>query len=275
VPAPPLACSVRGCGLPLDRFGRAYRCARGHAFDLARTGHLNLLQPQDRRSATPGDSRALVDARTRVSEEGVERRLIDAVVECVSTLALPPGAVVVDLGSGVGACLTRLAERLPITGIGIDLSVVAAERAARRSPHLTWIVANVDRRLPLLDRSVDLVLSINARRHPDECARVLVPRGRLLIAVPAEDDLYELRAAVLGRTIPRQRLDAVLKAHASSFSVVERWTIRDRQRLEPPVLLALLRSTYRGARSREAERAAALSALDVTMAFEIALFEVR
>ena len=36
----------------------------------------------------------------------------------------------------------------------------AATYAARRHPSLWWIVANADRRLPVLDASVDLVLSV-------------------------------------------------------------------------------------------------------------------
>ena len=44
-----LACSVRGCGRPLEKNDRALVCARGHSYDIARSGYVNLLQPQDRR----------------------------------------------------------------------------------------------------------------------------------------------------------------------------------------------------------------------------------
>ena len=81
-----------------------------------------------------------------------------------TALELPSDAIAVDLGSGsrrdAGPTLAAIA---PISGIGIDLSVAAAEFAARRFPSLTWIVANADRRLPLQDASVDLVLSIHGR----------------------------------------------------------------------------------------------------------------
>jgi len=55
-----LACSVRGCGLPLTRRDRALVCSAGHAFDIARSGYINLLQPQDRRSLVAGDSKTAV-----------------------------------------------------------------------------------------------------------------------------------------------------------------------------------------------------------------------
>ncbi|MFM7296933.1 MAG: putative RNA methyltransferase, partial [Planctomycetota bacterium] len=60
---PPLACSVRDCALPLRRESRRFVCERGHSFDIARSGYLSLLQPQDRRSLEAGDARETVDAR--------------------------------------------------------------------------------------------------------------------------------------------------------------------------------------------------------------------
>ena len=65
--------------------------------------------------------------------------------------------VAADLGCGSGELLGALAAARDICGAGIDLSTAAVERAARRYPALTWVVANADRRLPLLDASVHLV----------------------------------------------------------------------------------------------------------------------
>ena len=150
-------------------------------------------------------------------------------------------AVVVDLGSGSGEALDALSRRRPISGIGIDLSVDAAHHAARRFPALTWIVANADRRLPVLTGSVDLALSLNARRNPAECARVLKAGAYLLVSVPAPDDLIELREQVQGAPIARDRSSGVLADHASHFALVERTVARQRQRLEREALLELLR----------------------------------
>src|SRR5882762_1394841 len=148
----PLACTVRACGLPLTRGGRAWTCPRGHAFDVARTGYVNLLQPQDRRSNAAGDRTKAVDARARLLARGIGRALVDETVRRAAALEVgdePPA--VVDLGSGSGDVLGELASVRRVAGIGIDLSTVAAEHAARRFPDLTWVVANADRRLPLLD----------------------------------------------------------------------------------------------------------------------------
>ena len=89
-----------------------------------------------------------------------------------------------DLGSGSGELLAAITMARHVEAIGIDISAASAEHSAKRYPHVTWLVANADRRLPLIDRSVQVVLSLHARRNPEECARVLAPDGALLIAVP-------------------------------------------------------------------------------------------
>ena len=105
-----LACSVRGCGLPLTRRDRALVCSAGHSFDIARSGYVNLLQPQDRRSLVAGDSKAAVDARAALEQAGVGRAIVDAVIHTTAALLLPADAIVIDLGSGSGEMLGGLSQ---------------------------------------------------------------------------------------------------------------------------------------------------------------------
>ena len=272
VPLPPLSCTVRGCGLPLERRGRAWHCPHGHSFDIARSGYVNLLQPQDRKSPAAGDSREAVEARALLLAAGIGRGVIDTVAYALNALELAPQAVVVDLGAGTGEALGVAASQRPLTCVGIDLSTAAAEHAARRFPSLTWVVANADRGLPLTDRSVDVVLSLNARRHPAECARVLKRAGALIVAVPAPDDLIELRELIQGTGVERERTDALVSEHAPWFALRERATTRERRTLQRGHLLALLRSTYRGARVSASARIEALEQLEVTLASDVCLF---
>jgi 23S rRNA (guanine745-N1)-methyltransferase len=264
---------VRGCGLPLTRRGRALVCSAGHSFDIARSGYVNLLQPQDRRSPVAGDSKAAVDARAALEQAGVGRAILDAVVHTTAALLLPADAIVIDLGSGSGEMLGGLTEARPISGIGIDLSVAAVELAARRFPSLTWVVANADRRLPLQDGSVNVVLSIHGRRNPSECARVLRASGVVIAVLPAPADLIELRTVVQGEGVERDRVDAMLAEHATTFRVVERLPIREQITLEREALLYLLRGTYRGARFKMSERVEAMERMDVTLSAEMCVLK--
>jgi 23S rRNA (guanine745-N1)-methyltransferase len=267
-----LACSVRGCGEALTRRDRAFHCPNGHTFDLARSGYLNLLQPQDRRSRAAGDSAAAVDARARLLARGVGASILAAIVARAASLDLPADPVVVDLGCGAGDALAALAARRPIHGIGIDLSTAAIGRAVKQPGGATWVVANADRRLPLIDARVDLVLSLHARRNPEECARVLGPGGFLLVAMPAPDDLIELRERVQGARVARDRAHAVIDEHAPAFHLVTRETVRERHTLPGPLLRELLAGTYRGARTSAHAPMASLTELDVTLASDVLLF---
>jgi 23S rRNA (guanine745-N1)-methyltransferase len=231
---------VRDCSRALKPTARALACAANHSFDIAKSGYVNLLQPQDRRSSEPGDSRAAVEARERCLAAGLSASLEHELARI--TRSLPPAEplIIADIGSGTGDLLASLARVRPIDGHGVELSSFAADRAARRVPALTWLVANADRRLPFRDQSIDLLLSIHAPRNPSEFARVLAPTGRLFVAVPAEDDLIELRAAVLGEGQRIDRVAAVLAELELHFELLERATLRERRVLARSLLLDLL-----------------------------------
>ena len=270
---PPLACTVRDCGLLLERRGRTYACARRHTYDLARSGYLSLLQPNDRRSPTPGDSRDAIVARGRLLARGIGASVLARVADRAVT-GLNEGAVVADLGSGGGEALALIFDRARVTGIGIDLSVSAAEQAARRYPHLLWVVANADRRLPLLERSIDVIVSLHGRRNSPECARVLATGGRLIVAFPAADDLQELRAHLHGEATVRQRGEAVIAEHDQHFAVTHREISRERHHVDGDTLHDVLHGTYRGARTSASPRLASLPAtLDLTVSTEIVEFQ--
>ncbi len=269
-----VACTVRECGLPLNRGERTWTCRAGHVYDLARSGYVNLLQPQDRRSPAAGDSKEAVEARARLLASGVGRTILDAFVKMALGLSLAPGSVVVELGAGAGEGLGQLASQSPIDGVGIDLSTAAASQAARRFPRLTWVVANVDRKVPIVDRSASLVLSLHARRNPAECARILAAR-HLLVAIPAADDLIELREAVMGDGMLRDRVEGVVAEHASLFDLEGRRTVRERKVLAREALVDLLHGTYRGARTSAVERVRALVPVEVTVASDLLLFSRR
>jgi 23S rRNA (guanine745-N1)-methyltransferase len=270
-----LACTVRDCGLQLERHDRAYVCPRRHSYDIARSGYINLLQPQDRRSLTAGDARAVVGARARLFAAGIGRSLVDAARQRFESQRRSRDAAVADLGSGSGDALAACLANSPATGVGIDLSVAAGRHAARHHPALTWVVANADRRLPLIDNRLSFLLSLHGRRNPAECARVLVPNGLLLVAVPAPDDLIELRSLVQGKGIERLRVEAMLKDHEGLFKPVERFSSREHHKLSRESLLDLLHCTYRGARTSASAHVAQLATMDVTIASDCVVFQRR
>jgi 23S rRNA (guanine745-N1)-methyltransferase len=273
-----LLCPVRGCGEALTRGERTYACPRGHSFDIARSGYVNLLQPQDRRSLAAGDSKEAVAARRRFLAAGHEAPFVAALRERLAELGLPARPAVLDVGCGTGFHLAALAGMAAAVGSeahGLDLSVPAIEIAAREHPEAIFVVANADRFLPYAPGSFDLALSLTARRPGPELRRVLRPTGVLVVAVPGADDLAELREAVLGEGILRDRGTAVEEALAGDFTLASRSLIRWRAELDAAAVQDVLAATYRGARTRERERAAELGGLVVTLSRDLLVFRPR
>jgi 23S rRNA (guanine745-N1)-methyltransferase len=267
-----LSCTVRGCGAPLTRLERAYTCARGHHFDTARSGYVNLLQPQDRRSNSPGDTREAVEARRALLNEGFGSALTASLVQAVERARIPSGSAVADLGCGEGTHLAALVERFGLDGCGVDISALAADAAARRHPTITWVVANADRRLPFTDASLALVVSVDGRRTADEIARVLAPEGVFLIAVAAEDDLAELRVAVLGAADAPDRAAGVIADMGASFDLVERTLAREKRTFDAQGLSRIAASTYRCGREKERAKLAQIDRLAVTSSHHVLMF---
>jgi 23S rRNA (guanine745-N1)-methyltransferase len=267
-----LVCPVRGCREPIVRGGGRVACPRGHAFDVARSGYVNLLQPQDRRAARPGDSAEALAARRRFLAGGLETPLMG---EIAGLVQLTPDDAALDVGCGEGEHLAALVARSGCEGHGLDISVAAIDAAARRHPRLHWVVANADRLLPYADASFRLVQSITGRKNAGEFRRVLRDDGVLLVVVPAADDLVELRAAILGEGVLQDRVGPTVEAVAPFFTLERHERPRRVVRLDADAGRDVMAASYRGLRAGQRARLAALGTLDVTLARDALVFRPR
>jgi len=252
-----LLCPVRNCRTPLVREERRLLCARGHSFDIARTGYINLLQPQDRRSKQPGDTKAALAARRRLHDRGVTAPLLHAIADI---LAASPNDIVLDAGCGDGFYLGTLAHQTGFRAHGVDISIPAIDAAARRYSACQWIVTNADRFVPYADRSFSIVISITARMNANEFRRVLRDDGRLLVALPALDDLIELRGA------GRDRAARTVETFAKNFNLADQRRVSTTADLDASAVHDVLLSIYRPMRSHPAE------AMRVTFSLDLLLF---
>ncbi len=220
----------------MEREATRLVCAEGHSFDVARSGYVNLLQPQERRSKQPGDTLEAVAARRRLHDRGISAPLLESIREL---LGAQEGEAVLDVGCGEGFYLGSIAGTSRCRGFGLDISTKAVEAAAKRYPECEWVVGNADRAIPYERESFSALLSITGRMNAPEFHRVLRPGGRLLVALASAEDLVELR----GRG--RDRVERTIETFTGAFEAVRRERSTAKVALDAAGIEDVYRAIYR------------------------------
>ena len=194
-----LICPVCSRGLAADT--HRYICPKGHSFDRAKSGYVNLLQRQRHRQR--GDDAEMAKARRDFLNAGYYQPLLDALIQQALSHHV---SRIADIGCGEGwySCgvlhqLTEQGIAAELTGIDISPEILrfAAARAAKElaSSQTDWAVASVSR-IPLADNACDCILNLFAPCEPAEFGRILKKDGLLLRAVPLEWHLWELKQMI-------------------------------------------------------------------------------
>ncbi|WIG59882.1 MAG: Ribosomal RNA large subunit methyltransferase A [Ktedonobacterales bacterium] len=278
------------CELPLAQADHALRCERGHSFDLAREGYVNLLPPT--RTGETGDTREMLRARRAFLARGCYAPLADALnalalahlATYVAAAPISPHTIL-DAGCGEGYYIGRLydalATGLPVAAqphcYGLDVARDAARLAAKRYPGVRFVVANTHTRLPFATASLAVLLNIFAPRNPTEFARILAPGGLLLIAIPGPAHLAELRAALPLLGIENNKREHIAAQFTDAFTALAPHPLTYPMTLDAPAIHDLLAMTP-SARHLPADAWASLAVLahkEVTASFQILPFTRR
>lgn len=281
-----LACPL--CELPLTLTEHTLRCERGHSFDIAREGYVNLL-PSTRVRET-GDTRAMLRARRAFLARGCYAPLADALnalalAHLATSVAAAPASppAILDAGCGegyyVGGLYDALATSRPPNAVqpccyGLDVSRDAARLAAKRYPAIRFVVANTHARQPFATASLAVLLNVFAPRNPTEFARVLAPGGLLLIAIPGPAHLAELRAVLPLLGIESNKREHIAAQFADAFTALAPHPVTYPMSLDAPAIHDLLAMTP-SARHLPSGAWASLAALEqkeVTADFHILPF---
>lgn len=255
------------------------RCDDGHAIDVARSGYVHLGSG----SRAGGDGRAQLRARRRFLERGHYAGLARAVA--AAALARARATIAIgDFGCGEGYyadAVLRAAGEVEVRVMALDSSKDACDLAARRLGRGASVaVADCAKDVPVMDGSLDVVLSVFAPRSPSELARVLRPGGRVVIARANEDHMQELHdvrgegVVVLGVERDKGvRVDAVMRA--AGFSMESEIEIRETMSLSEDDVVDLIfmgPSGHHASNEDAVRRAVAGASRSVTSSFVVSVY---
>lgn len=188
------------CGAALQSADRAVRCERGHSFDIASEGYVNLLLAQHRRSKDPGYSREMIAGRRAFLAAGHYQLLADSIADLIlQYLDQTHGQTVLDAGCGEGYYLRRLrnsitAQRPDMEPIlaGLDISKHGIRAAAKADPLGLYAVASTHR-MPVLPERVAVLVTHFSPVSADDFRRVVCPGGVVLVGSPGPEHLFALK----------------------------------------------------------------------------------
>lgn len=213
------------CASELAEAGRSLRCTRGHSFDIARQGYVNLATGGVTHA---GDTAQMVADRAEFLAAGHF-----AFVSAALASAVRDSRLVVDAGAGTGDHLAAVLDAHPdAVGLALDIAKPAVRRAARRHPRAAAVLCDTWRRLPVADAAAGAVLDVFAPRNGAEFHRILRPGGALLVVTPTAEHLAELVGPLGLLRVDADKPDRVAASLSAWFEPVEQ------RRLERPLRLS-------------------------------------
>ncbi|WP_409490266.1 putative RNA methyltransferase [Amycolatopsis sp. cmx-11-12] len=273
-PLPPeivrsLRCSV--CGDPVGAADRTVRCGRGHSFDVAKQGYVNLLHA--RIPAGTADTAPMVAARVDLLSSGAYLPLAEELAKVASEHV--QDGLIVDAGAGTGYYLAHVLDAVPgAYGLALDVSAVALRRAARAHTRAGAAVWNLWEPWPVADSSASLILNVFAPRNASQFHRVLTADGLLVVATPNPGHLRELGDLVISVDGSKDaRLEETL---GERFGRVDRREVTERVTLSPAQIRQVVEmgpSAHHLHRDGRRERLDAITGpADVTTSFSVTLY---
>jgi len=267
-------CPVCGRRLAEDDEHRRCFCEKGHSFDRASEGYVNLLTVDRRRSASPGDDKDMARARRAFLDKGFYAPLLETCAGEICRLA-GEGAAVLDAGCGEGYYTSGIYEALSKSGkqsrvAGIDISKAAVRMAAKRGKGVEYAVAS-SFHLPVADGEIDLLFDCFSPLAIGEFGRVIRPGGSFVYVTPSAEHLWELKCAVYDR--PYKNEERVERYEG--FRCEDIREVRTRLKLGTSEDIAALfaMTPYFWRTPREgAERLGRLESLETSAGFRIHIF---
>lgn len=182
-----LICPV--CGMPLEFQKGMARCEKGHSFDIAKEGYVNLL-----RSSKSGDLIGDDKASARCRRDFLNKGYYASLQNALCNIFAERQGSVLDICCGEGYYTAALGRNPNLSVYGFDISREMVRLAAKRGGG-RYFVANMAS-IPIADESIDYAIHLFAPFHEASFARVLRSGGRLITVIPGQKHLFGLKQAL-------------------------------------------------------------------------------
>ena len=179
-----LRCPV--CNEQLNRVDRTLRCEKGHSFDIAKEGYVNLL-----RAGKSGDLIGDDKYSARSRRDFLNKGYYAALQQELCNIFRDRQGSVLDICCGEGYYTAAMGENPNLDVYGFDISREMVRLASKRG-NGTYFGANLAS-MPMADESLDHAVHLFAPFQEKSFARILKPGGRLLTVIPGRHHLWGLK----------------------------------------------------------------------------------
>lgn len=261
------------CNSPLALSDNTYKCKNNHCFDRSKKGYVNLLPAKG--GKLHGDDKTMVKARTRFLDGGFYENFRDEVCR-LSLKYAENNCKIIDCGCGECYYTSEIFKQLEKNGknpeiIGIDISKDAISAGYKRCKGLNLAVGSV---FHLLCHSeyFNLLVTLFAPFCREEYSRVLKKGGYLIMAIPLENHLWELKSEIYEKPYKNQVSDFEIEG----FELVEKSEIKNKIQLtsnEQILDLFSMTPYYYKTSHNDREKLNALEKLSVQTEFMVLVYK--
>ncbi len=211
------------CRTGLLKTEKTYVCEKGHSFDIAKKGYVNLLMSQ--KGTQHGDDKTMISARTDFLNRGFYNPLSEKICEFIDKHC-KENPIILDAGCGECKYTSDILKSLEDsaktpTVIGVDISKEALGFAKRRTNKLHLAVASCAD-IPVKEECADVLVNIFAPFMAEEFKRVIKPDGIIIRVYPLRKHLWELKELIYDKPYENPETDM----EEAELSVISRHEVK-------------------------------------------------
>lgn len=258
------------CRSPLSLSEKSYYCENKHSYDVAKEGYVNLLPVQKKNSKKPGDNKEMINARRAFLSQGYYNPLISKLTPIFDESSRH---TLLDSGCGEGFYSAQISQEVSdLEVIGFDISKEAIKKAAKKYKGHSYLVSSVQD-IPIIDNSIDYILTIFAPINENEFDRILTSNGKIIIISAGPQHMKEVAEIIYDEFKPHvynpeKKLSTHFKLERSSF---ESFTITVQSK-EDRLNFLKMTPYYWSAKEKSITHILELESFDITCDFLIQIY---